>query len=101
MINEARAEFNRVIPRARGEAEQTIQEAEGYAANRVNRAKGDASRFDAMRAAYSKAPEVTRRRIYLETMEKVMPKARRTFVLDDDLNGLVPLLSLDGTKGAP
>ena len=67
----------------------------------MNRAKGDASRFDAMRAAYATAPEVTRRRIYLETMQDVMPKAQRTLVIDDDLKGLIPLLSLDPSKGTP
>lgn len=95
MINEARAQFNDVIPRARGEAQQTIQEAEGYATDRVNRAKGDASRFDALLDAYRKAPDVTRRRIYLETMERVLPGVERTLVLDKDLQGVLPLLQLD------
>jgi membrane protease subunit HflK len=94
MINEARTAFNKVIPRARGEALQTIQEAEGYATDRVNRAKGDAARFQALLDAYRKAPEVTRRRIYLETMQRILPGVRRTIVLDEDLKGLVPLLSL-------
>jgi membrane protease subunit HflK len=98
MINEARADFNRVIPRARGEAEQTIQKAEGYATDRVNRAQGDAALFDAMRAAYARAPEVTRRRIYLETMEKLLPQVERKIVLDNDLKGLLPLLPLDRTQ---
>jgi membrane protease subunit HflK len=96
MINEARAEFNKVIPRARGEAQQTIQEAEGYAVDRVNRAKGDAARFSALLDAYRKAPEVTRRRIYLETMNEILPPIKRKVVLDEDLEGLLPLLSLDG-----
>ena len=99
MINEARTAFNRVIPKARGEALQTIQEAEGYATDRVNRAKGDASRFQAVLVAYRKAPEVTRRRIYLETMQRLLPGVKRTVVLDEDLKGLLPLLSLDGTAG--
>jgi membrane protease subunit HflK len=96
MINDAEGQYNRVIPRARGEALQTIQEAEGYATDRVNRARGDATRFDALRAAYAKAPEVTRRRIYLETMQGVLPGIERKVVLDEDLKGLIPLLSLDG-----
>jgi membrane protease subunit HflK len=95
LINEARTEFNRVIPRARGEAQQTIQEAEGYATDRVNRARGDASRFEALYAAYRRAPDVTRRRIYLETMQDIMPAVQRTVVLDEDLKNLLPLLSLD------
>jgi membrane protease subunit HflK len=95
MINEARTQFNRVIPKARGEAQQTIQEAEGYATDRVNRAKGDAARFEALYAAYKRAPAVTRRRIYLETLQDVLPGVQRTVVLDEDLKGLLPLLSLD------
>ena len=96
MINEARSEFNRVIPRARGEAQQTIQEAEGYAADRVNRSEGDAALFREVLAAYRRAPDVTRRRIYLETMQEILPKVKRKVVLDDSLEGLLPLLSLDG-----
>jgi len=95
MINEARTQFNRVIPKARGEAQQTIQEAEGYATDRVNRSKGDAARFEALYAAYKRAPAVTRRRIYLETLQEVLPGVQRTVVLDEDLKGLLPLLSLD------
>ncbi len=98
MINEARAEFNRVIPRASGEAQQTIQQAEGYAADRVNRAKGDASRFESLLRAYRKAPDVTRRRMYLETMEKVLPQIERKVVLDEDLKGFLPLMQLEGGK---
>ena len=95
MINEARSEFNRAIPRARGEAQQMIQEAEGYATNRVNRAEGDADLFREVLAAYRRAPEVTRRRIYLETMQNVLPDVKRKVILDDNLDGLLPLLSLD------
>jgi membrane protease subunit HflK len=100
-INEARSEFNRVVPRARGEAQQVIQEAEGYALDRVNRAKGDAALFDALRAAYTRAPEVTRRRIYLETMQAVLPKVQKKVILDKDLEGILPLLPLDGGGQKP
>ncbi len=96
MINEARTAFNRVIPKARGEALQAIQEAEGYATDRVNRAKGDAARFQALLEAYRKAPAVTRRRIYLETLQEILGSVKRTLVLDKDLRGLVPLISLEG-----
>jgi membrane protease subunit HflK len=95
LINEARAEFNRVVPRARGEAQQMIQEAEGYATDRVNRAKGDAALFNALLAAYRRAPEVTRRRIYLETMQDVFPRVEKKVVLGSDLEGILPLLPLD------
>jgi membrane protease subunit HflK len=93
-INEARAEYNRVIPAARGKALQAVQAAEGYAMERVNRAKGDAERFRAVQTQYAKAREVTRARLYLETLGKVLPKAGRRLLLDADLKGLLPLLPL-------
>ncbi len=96
MINEARAEFNREVPRARGEAEQTVFAAEGYAVDRVNRAEGDAARFRDLYAAYRRAPEVTRRRLYLETMLDLLPRVGSKVVLDSDLKGLLPLLNLQG-----
>jgi len=97
-INEARGEYNRVIPKARGEADQVIEQAEGYAIDRVNRAKGDASLFDDVYAAYRRAPEVTRRRIFLETMETIYPAMQRKILLDNGLQGVLPLLQLDGAE---
>jgi membrane protease subunit HflK len=94
MINEARSEYNAVIPRARGEAQQTITQAEGYATDRVNRSRGDAELFNSLLAAYRRAPEVTRRRIYLETMQAVYPNVRQKIVLDQALQGILPLLPL-------
>jgi len=94
MINEALAEFNRIIPRAGGEAQQTIQQAEGYATERVNRARGDAARFDALLAAYRRAPEVTRQRIYLETMSAIFPKMKNKVILDEKAKNVLPLLNL-------
>lgn len=94
MINEAKSEYNRVIPRASGEAEQTIQQAEGYATDRVNRAKGDAELFKSLLAAYRRSPEVTRRRIYLETMSAVFPRVKQKIILDEELQGILPLLPL-------
>ena len=96
MINEARAEYNRVIPRARGEAEQTVLQAEGYALDRVNRAEGEATRFAAVESAYRQAPDVTRRRLYLETMQRILPRVGRKLYVDEDATGVLPLLSLDG-----
>ena len=98
MINEARAEYNSVIPRARGEAQQTITQADGYATDRVNRARGDAELFKSLLAAYRRAPEVTRRRIYLETMQAVYPNVRQKIVLDEALKGVLPLLPLTGQR---
>jgi membrane protease subunit HflK len=95
LINQAQSEYNREIPKASGEAQQTIQEAEGYALNRVNRAEGDAALFIAMFDEYRKAPEVTRQRIYLETMAQVLPQVRSKIIVDDQLRGVLPLLNLD------
>jgi len=99
-VNEAWAEYNQEIPRARGRAEQGIEAAEGYAVARVNRARGDAERFIALHEEYRKAPEVTRTRLYLETLSEVLPKAGRKLVLDDKLRGLLPLLQL-GSQNQP
>jgi membrane protease subunit HflK len=98
-INDARAEYNRIIPRAGGEAQQTIQQAEGYAVDRTNRAKGDVVLFEEVLAAYRRAPDVTRRRIYLETMAAVYPKIEKKLLLDNSLEGLLPLLDLRGEGG--
>ncbi len=95
LINQAQSEYNREIPRTRGEALQAIQEAEGYAVDRVNRAKGDATLFTAMYEAYSKAPEVTRTRMYLETMTDVLPKIESMTIIDDDVHGILPMLDLN------
>ncbi|HMP99893.1 MAG TPA: FtsH protease activity modulator HflK [Cyclobacteriaceae bacterium] len=95
LINQAESEYNRIIPRARGEAEETIQLAEAYALNRVNIAKGEAERFNLLYEAYSKAPDVTRKRIYLETMERVLPKIGSKIIVDDKGNNVLPLLNLD------
>ena len=99
-INTAQREYNQVIPRARGEAQQTVEQAEGYALDRVNRSQGDAARFTALYDEYRKAPEVTRKRIYLETLAKVLPKAGKKVVVDESVKGLVPLLDLNGVRGA-
>jgi modulator of FtsH protease HflK len=95
LINEAESEYNRVIPRAKGEAEETIQLAEAYSLNRVNRAKGEAARFESMYLEYIKAPEVTKKRIYLETMERILPKLGNKIIVDEKGNNVLPLLNLD------
>ncbi|MFQ5683510.1 MAG: FtsH protease activity modulator HflK [Candidatus Binatia bacterium] len=95
MINQAQEQANKLIPKARGEAKQTIAEAEGYAVQRVNRAQGEISRFLAILKEYEKAPEVTRRRLYLEAMSKILPKAKGVYVVDSEQRALVPWLSLD------
>ena len=94
MINQALGDYNKIIPRARGEAEQTVQQAEGYAMDRINRAKGDISLFEDLLKAYKKAPEVTKNRIYLETMADVYPNVKQKIILDKELEGVLPLLPL-------
>jgi membrane protease subunit HflK len=96
-INEAQSAYNKVIPRAQGEAKQTIQAAEGYALDRVNRAQGEATRFAALYQEYRKAPQVTRWRIYLETLGEILPKMGMKLILDDSLEGVLPLLDLQGS----
>jgi membrane protease subunit HflK len=100
MINEARALYNQVIPRARGEAQQAVLEAEGYGLNRVNRAQGESARFRSVHEAYRRAPVVTRQRLYLETMERVLPRMGGKVYIDPDVRGILPLLSLDGVRAA-
>ena len=95
MINVANGEYNKVVPRARGEADQQIRGAEGYALGRVNQAQGDADRFSALLAEYLKAPEVTRERMYLETMKEILPQFERKVLIDESANQLLPLLNLD------
>ena len=95
LINQARSEYNKIIPKAKGEALQTIQKAQGYASERVNGSKGDVARFVAVLKEYEKAPEITRQRIYLETMGKVLPVMGKKFIIDETGSGVLPLLNLD------
>jgi membrane protease subunit HflK len=97
-INEAWAEYNQAVPRARGEAEQQVRAAEGYAQERENTATGDARRFDALYAEYRRAPEVTRKRIYLESMGRIVTRMSRKVILDEKARGVLPLLQLDGER---
>lgn len=94
-INIANGEYNKAVPRARGQADQKLREAEGYALRRVNEARGDAERYGALLAEYLKAPEVTRQRLYIETMADVLPKLERKIILDEKAGQILPLLPLD------
>jgi len=94
MINQAWEDYNQRIPLAKGEAEQLISEAEGYALNRVNRAEGDAALFSKVHAEYRKAPNVTRRRLYLETMNTILPSIEQIYIVDDKQESILPLLDL-------
>ena len=97
-INEAWQAYNKVIPKAKGEAEKVIAEAEGYAIKRINRAQGDANRFLAIWKEYKRAKDVTRKRMYIETLSKVLPKVGKIYVVDSEQKTLLPLLSLEGGK---
>jgi membrane protease subunit HflK len=98
LINQAKSEYNKVIPKARGQAEETIQQAEGYAAERVNNADGEAARFTALYNEFIKAPEVTKRRVYLETMSSVIPKIGNVVITDEKGNNVLPLLQMQMNK---
>lgn len=98
LINQAKSEYNKVIPKASGQAEETIQQAEGFATERVNNALGEVARFKAIYKEYVKAPEVTKRRIYLETMASVLPKLGSKIIIDEKGNNVLPLLQMKLNK---
>ena len=99
MIYQAKEEYNKEIPAARGEAERTIKGAEGYAVDRVNRAKGDVARFVAVYKEYAKAKDITKRRLYLETLRDLFPKLGPKYIIDSDQKNILPLLNLGEQKG--
>lgn len=93
-INEAWSEYNREIPKATGEADQMLRASEGYATERVNNSLGDANRFTSIYREYAKAPAVTRKRLYLETLNEILPKLTKKIIIDQSLKGVLPLLNL-------
>lgn len=100
LIFQAREQYNREVPRARGEARRTIQEAEGYAVERINKARGETRRFLDLLTEYRKAPQVTRQRLYLETLEQILPRLEEIYIMDRAGTGTLPLLPLRSeTKG--
>ncbi len=100
LVNQAWEEYNRIIPRALGQAEQQIREAEGYALRRVNQAQGDADRFLLSWEAYRQAPEVTKKRLYLEALDATLPQLQDKLIIDESQKGILPLLQLNAEKGA-
>lgn len=92
VINLANGEYNKAVPRARGEADQNIRAAEGYRFKRINEAQGDVAAFNLVLKEYLKAPDVTRTRIYLETMGEVLPQAKQQLIVDDSIQQILPLL---------
>jgi membrane protease subunit HflK len=101
MINEAQKRVNQEIPRAEGEALRMVAEAKGYATERVNRALGESARFSAVLAEYRQAPEVTRSRLYLETLNEVLPGIGQVLVVQDGQVGPLPLLDVNRTNPRP
>lgn len=99
LINEAKRDYNKVIPLAEGEKDQRIREADGYRLKRINEAEGDVARFSALLAEYVKAPEVTRRRIYIETLQAVLPGVQSKIIVDVNTPGILPHLDVAAAKG--
>jgi membrane protease subunit HflK len=95
-INIANGDYNEAVPKAKGQADQTIRGAEGYRFKRVNEAQGDVASFNAMLQQYIKAPEITRTRLYLETMGDVLPATGEKIIIDDSMRNVLPLLPLTG-----
>jgi membrane protease subunit HflK len=96
LINEAKSYRNEVVPQARGKAAQIVAQAKGYQAERVNAAKGEASRFESLLTEYRQAESITRRRMYLEMIDQVMPTLGKLYVMDSNQATPLPLLNLDG-----
>jgi membrane protease subunit HflK len=99
MINQAQQEYNKIIPRAKGEATKIIEEAEGYKLERINLAQGDAARFNSIFKEYLKAPEITRTRMYLETMEVVLNKVDHKIITEKEIMGMLPLYNMSDNGG--
>lgn len=98
LVNEAEEAYNRVIPKARGQAKEMLEEAHGYAVERVNLAKGETARFLAVLKEYSAAKDVTRRRMYLETMQQVLPGVTDIYVVDEEQRAILPFMDVTGGK---
>ena len=103
-INQAWAVYNDAVPNARGQAKEREKQAEAYAFRRVNEAKGEAQKFSLLLAEYRKAPEVTRRRLYLEAMQAILPRLQKKIIVDDSLKNILQTLPLQvpgESKGSP
>jgi membrane protease subunit HflK len=96
LVNEAEEAYNRVIPKASGDAKKIVEEARGYAVQRVNESKGETVRFLAIMKEYQAAEEVTRQRMYLETLRDVLPTVKNIYVIDKDQRSILPFLNISG-----
>ena len=101
LVNEAEEQYNRVIPAARGNALKIVEEAYGYAKERINNAEGETTRFLDILKEYRNAPDVTRQRMYLETMQQVLPNVETIYIMDENQQGPLPLLNLRPNSGQP
>lgn len=95
IINQAEAYRNDILPKARGDAEKLIQDSEGYKKQAINKAMGDAESFNRIYAEYAKAQDVTKKRMYLETMEKIMADAEKVILSNDAGRSVLPHISLN------
>ncbi len=95
LINEGKEAYNKEIPKAKGEADKMIQEAKGYASERINKAEGDVARFNSVYTEYVKAPDITKRRLYLETLDKVFENNENLIIVDKNLKNFLPLKDLN------
>lgn len=100
-INQAWAVYNDAVPNAGGQAKERQKQAEAYAFRRVNQAKGDAEKFTLILNEYRKAPEVTRRRIYLEQMQALLPSLQKKIIVDDSLRNILQTLPLTTPEATP
>ena len=98
LVNEAEEAYNKVIPKASGEALQIVEQAKGYSVQRVNESKGETARFLAIMKEYQAAKDVTRQRMYLETLQEVLPSVKNIYVIDKDQRSILPFLDISGSK---
>jgi len=98
LVNEAEEAYNRVIPKASGDAKKIVQQARGYSAQRLNESKGETVRFLAIMKEYQAAENVTRQRMYLETLRDVLPTVKNIYVIDKDQRSILPFLDISGSK---
>jgi len=98
LVNEAEEAYNRVIPKASGDAKKIVEEAYGYASQRVNDSKGETARFLAIMKEYQAAKDVTRQRMYLETLQDVLPAVKDIYVIDKEQRSILPFLDISGSR---
>jgi membrane protease subunit HflK len=94
LVNQALEEYNKIVPKASGQALQMVEQAEGYAIDRTNTALGDATRFTDIWTEYDQSKDVTRRRLYIEALGKMLPNLEKKYIIDDNVKGLLPLMNV-------